>query len=284
MGWSLWMSEVTVNGVRLHYERSGAGEPILFISGTGVGGGIWCRAQVPRFERTHECVVFDLRGAGASAAPPGPYSVRLLAEDTVAFMDALEIESAHLVGLSLGSAILQEIALLHPVRARSAVLISTWSSTAREHHIRRWFEARLLSLREAPRAVFGAYSFWMWAPTIVDQEPALMAELEEFFRQNSGEQPVHAYVSHFEADLGHETLDRLNEIDLPTLVIYGEEDLITLPRYNQTVARLIPGAQEIAIPAAGHFAFVERPDVVNDAIAAFLVEAGDQAIGAAHSV
>jgi pimeloyl-ACP methyl ester carboxylesterase len=264
------MPELEVNGVTLHYERVGAGEPIVFVSGTGVGGGIWRRAQIPRFESSHECIIFDLRGAGESTAPPGPYTVRLLAGDTIALLDALEIDLAHFVGLSLGSAIVQEVALSVPERVRSAVLVSTWSCTEREHHLRRWFEARLRTLREAPFSVFAGYSFWMWAPSIVDREPGLMTELELFFSQNSSRQPLHAYIAHFEADLAHDSADRLHEIGCPTLVIYGEEDLITLPWYNEEVARRIPGARAVAIPGAGHFAFVERPDAVNDAIEKFL--------------
>ncbi|MGI8557015.1 MAG: alpha/beta fold hydrolase [Solirubrobacteraceae bacterium] len=266
------MARAHVNGVELEYEITGGGEPLVFVGGTGVGGGIWHRSQVPRFCSRYTCVTFDLRGTGASDAPQSPYTVALFARDAEALLDRLGVRRAHFVGLSLGTAVIQEIALRNPMLVRSAVLLGTWSSTRREHHIRRWFEARLKTLRDAPLAVFHAYSFWMWAPSVVDREPGLVEELEAFFREHSGRQPLHAYVNHFEADLRHETLDRLDQVACPVLVVYGEEDLITLPRYNEAVARRITGARSVRISNCGHLAFIERPDPVNAAIEQFLEE------------
>ncbi|MFN8164337.1 MAG: alpha/beta fold hydrolase [Solirubrobacterales bacterium] len=241
------------------------------MAGTGTSGAIWNRDQVPHFADRYTCITFDLRGAGQSEAPPGPYSVAQMATDAVGLVEALGIERAQFVGLSLGSAILQELALARPDLVERMVLLSTWSSTPTEHHIKRWFEARLATLRRAPRSVFAAYGFWMWAPSFVDDEHAAMAELGEFFLSISGEQPLHAYEAHFEADLGHNTIDRLGSIACPTLILYGEEDLITLPRYNERVRAAIPGAQARSIPGAGHLALVERPAAVNSAIADFIV-------------
>ena len=254
----------------LAYEVTGEGEPLVFVGGTGVGGGLWHRAQIPRFSRRYRCVTFDLRGTGASDAPEPPYTVGMFAQDTAALLDHLELSAVHFVGLSLGTAVIQELALLAPERVRSAVLIGTWSSTRREHHIRRWFEARLRTLQEAPLEVFQAYSFWMWAPSAIDSEPERTEELEEFFRAHSGRQPLHAYVNHFRADLGHETRDRLDQVSCPVLVVHGEEDLITLPRYNETVTQRIPGARSVELPGCGHLAPIERPDLVNAEIELFL--------------
>jgi pimeloyl-ACP methyl ester carboxylesterase len=110
----------------------------------------------------------------------------------------------------------------------------------------------------------------MWAPSVIDSEPELASELERFFAEQSGSQPRHAYVNHFCADLGHETRDRLEQVACPVLVVYGEEDLITLPAYNETVARQIPHARSLRIAGAGHLAFIERPDAVNAAIEKFV--------------
>lgn len=264
------MARAAVNGVELSYEIRGSGEPLVFVGGTGVGGGIWHRSQLPRFSRRYSCVTFDLRGTGVSDAPKSRYTVRLFAQDTEALLEHLGVRAAHFVGLSLGTAVIQELALRKPALVRSAVLLGTWSSTRREHHIRRWFEARLRTLQQAPLEVFQAYSFWMWAPSVIDHEPEQTLELETFFREHSAHQPLHAYVNHFEADLGHETLDRLDQVRCPMLVVYGDEDLITLPRYNETVAQRIPGARSVRIPDAGHLALLERPEPVNAAIARFL--------------
>lgn len=264
------MPRVEVHGVGLEYELRGSGDPFIWVSGTGVGGGIWDKWQVPHFQDRYRCLTFDLRGTGASEAPEDAYSVTLFAEDTIALADHLGIGHAHFAGISLGSAIIQEIALMRPDLVRSAILISTWSSTRREEHIRRWFQARLTTLEQAPIDVFRAFSFWMSSPTIIDLEPEWQAELEDFFQKNSSAQPAHAYVGHFKADLDHDTYDRLGSIGCPTLVVYGDEDLITLPRYNEAVAAAIPGARIVVIPKAGHFAWVERGAEVNAAIDEFV--------------
>lgn len=262
-----------VNGIELAYQTRGEGPPLIWVAGTGIGGAVWHREQVPHFADRFTCVSFDLRGAGESEAPPGPYSVAQMAADTAGLLEGLGIGRASFVGLSLGSAILQELALARPEMVERMVLLSTWSSTPTEPHIRRWFDARLATLRHAPREVFAAYGFWMWGPSFVDDEPEAMAELGEFFLSISGAQPLHAYEAHFEADLGHDTIDRLGAIACPTLVLHGEEDLVTLPRYNARVAAAIPGAELRSIPAAGHMALVERPEAVNSFLSEFLSRA-----------
>lgn len=266
------MPRVEVNGLGLQYELRGSGDPFIWVGGTGVGGGIWDKWQVPHFQDRYQCLTFDLRGTGASDAPEDAYSVGLFAEDTIALADHLGIGHAHFAGISLGSAIIQEIALMRPDLVRSASLISTWSSTRREEHIRRWFQARLTTLELAPIDVFRAFAFWMSSHTIIDLEPEWQAEIEAFFAKNSSAQPPHAYIGHFKADLEHDTYDRLSEIRCPTLVVYGDEDLITLPRYNETVAAAIPGARTAVIPGAGHLAWVERGAEVNAAIDEFVSE------------
>lgn len=265
------MPIVEVNGVKLAYEEHGSGEPFVWVAGTGISGGVWGKWQVPHFSDRYRCITFDLRGTGASDSPVGGYSVPVFAADVLGLLDHLGIERAHFAGVSLGSAIIQELAISHPERVRSATLISTWSSTRREHHIRRWFEGRLLTLKSgAPIEVFRAFGFWMASHTVIDLEPELQAEVEAFFAANSAAQPPHAYIGHFEADLEHDTMDRLGEIRCPTLVVYGDEDLITLPRYNETVASRIPGAISRVIPQAGHFAWVERGDQMNTIIDEFV--------------
>jgi len=268
------MPHAAVNGVRLQYDLHGEGDPFVWVGGTGVGGGIWDWWQMPHFAPRYRCLTFDLRGTGASDAPEGAYAVQDFAADAAALCDHLGISNAHFAGISLGSAIIQELALARPDLVRTAILISTWSSTRREEHIRRWFDARLTALRDGPIEVFRAFAFWMSSPTVIDLEPELQAQIEEFFAKNAGAQPVHAYVGHFEADLAHDTTDRLGGITCPTLVVYGDEDLITLPRYNRTVADAIPGAEVVVIPGAGHFAWVERGAEVNAAIDKFLARVG----------
>jgi 3-oxoadipate enol-lactonase len=262
--------EVVLNGHHTQYWISGSGEPLLWIMGTGMSGRAWHREQVPAFEQDYQCISYDMRGAGAADCPDEPYTPRVLAEDVIALLDELGLESAHMVGFSLGSCTIQELLIGWPDRVRSAVLLSTWGRTSDEYHIRRHYESRINALRHASTDVFRRFAFWMWSPTLVDEEHDRICELEEFLGTVTGSADVSGFIGHFAADLAHDAVDRLGGVTAPVLVLHGNEDLITLPRYNARVAKALPNATLEEVPRAGHLAYLEQPAAVNDAIRRFL--------------
>ena len=174
-----------------------------------------------------------------------------------------------IVGLSLGSAVGQELAMARPDLVERLVLLATWSSTAAEHHIRRHFESRLYALEHGPIDVYAQFAFWMSSPTLYDTEPERQASVERLLAAHMSRN-LAGTAGHFRADLAHETRDRLGRISCPTLVVHGDEDLITLPRYNRAVAALIPGASLATIRAAGHLSWLERPEQLNALLDDFL--------------
>ena len=107
------MSQVKVNDINLYYEKTGQGEPVLFIHGLGSSTGDW-ESQVKEFSKNYQVVALDLRGHGQSDKPAGPYSMSLFASDTVGFLKALGIKSAHIVGISLGGAVAFQLAIDTP--------------------------------------------------------------------------------------------------------------------------------------------------------------------------
>ncbi len=250
------------------YEDHGEGPAIVWIPGTGLRGSTW-EFQVRQFEDRFRCLTVDLRGAGDSGGADTTFTVADLAGDIAAWLDSIGVTRAVIAGLSLGSAVAQELALARPDLVTGLVLLATWSSTAREHHIRRHFESRLYALQNGPMSVYAQFAFWMSSPSVIDHEPERQAEVERLLRTHMSGTPAGA-AGHFRADLGHETRDRLGQIGCPTLVVHGDEDLITLPWYNRTVADLIPGATLATIPKAGHLAWLERPAELNDLIERFL--------------
>lgn len=256
------MPTAQTGDVEMHYEDTGSGDPIVWIPGTGLAGSMWDTHQVTHFQGRYRCLTVDLRGSGQTLGGTLPPTVADLATDIIGLMDALDLPPAHLVGLSLGSAIAQEIAILRPDRVRSAVLAATWSSTGREKHMRRHFESRLYALENGPLDVYAQFAFWMSSPSIIDDEPDLQANVEAELRRHMSTR-LDGTAAHFRADLVHETADRLARIACPTLVVYGEEDRITLPRYNETVAAAIPDAAVARIPRAGHLVWLERPTEFN---------------------
>jgi 3-oxoadipate enol-lactonase len=264
------MQEVVANGIRTSVWRTGRGEPLVWVMGTGMSGRAWHRYQVPAFEDRYECITYDMRGVGSADCPDSPYTPRVLAEDLLALLDALDIESAHLAGFSLGSCTIQEAALLAPDRVRSVVLVSTWSKSSLEHHVRRHYEARKYALENGPMDLFRKFAFWMWSPSMVDEEYERICELEDFVGTVSGSRDISGFIGHFAADIAHDSLDRLPQLQPPALVIHGDEDLITLPAYNRRVADAIPGSRYEVVARGGHLAFLEQPDAINAGIATFL--------------
>ena len=265
------MPDVRCGDLTVHYEDTGSGPPIVWIPGTGLRGRTW-ELQINFFNRTHRCLAVDLRGSGDTRGGRGnDYTVAALAWDIAAWMDTIGIGDATIAGLSLGSAVAQELALARPDLVKNLVLLATWSSSRWEHHIRRHFQSRLYAIENGPLDVFAQFAFWMSAPSIFDHEPERQAAVEQLLSQHMSSTP-RGTAGHFKADLSHETRDRLHLIDCPALVVHGDEDLITLPWYNRTVAELIPGSTYKTIGKAGHLAWLERPDELNELIADFLAE------------
>lgn len=262
------MPTVRAGQVEVAFEQVGDGDSIVWLPGTGLRRVTWLR-QVEHFAPRHRCVSVDLRGSGDTVGGGTEFTVADMAQDVALALDALGVGRAAFVGLSLGSAIVQELALARPELVSAAVLLGTWSSTAREHHIRRHFESRLYALEHGPLDVFAQFAFWMSAPSLVDDEPELQERVEADLAEHVSRN-LEGTAAHFRADLGHDTRERLSSITAPTLVLHGTEDLITLPWYNRRVAELIPGARLVTVAHAGHLAWLERPDEVNTHIEQFL--------------
>jgi pimeloyl-ACP methyl ester carboxylesterase len=246
--------------VMVHHEESGTGPAVVWIPGTGLHGTSWA-PQTAHFADRYRCLTVDLRGAG-STGPLDALTVADLAGDVAAWMDALGTGPAVVVGLSLGSAVAQELALARPDLVRALGLVATWSSTAREHHIRRHFESRVYALEKGPLDVFAQFAFWMSAPAVVDREPELQARVEATLAEHTS-RDLAGTAAHFRADLAHETRDRLGALTCPCLVVHGDQDLITLPWYNRAVADAVPGARLETISDAGHLVWLERPAQLN---------------------
>jgi len=266
--------DVECGDISVHYEEAGSGPPIIWIPGTGLRGRTW-ELQTARFQAQHRCLTVDLRGSGDTTGGNGTgndYTVTGMAADIAAWMDAIGVGNAVVAGLSLGSAVAQELALARPDLVRGLILLATWSSSAREHHIRRHFQSRLYAIENGPLDVYAQFAFWMSSPSLFDHEPDRQAAVEQRLKTHMSSTPA-GTAGHFKADLSHETRDRLPRIGCPALVVHGDEDLITLPWYNRTVAGLIPGASYRTIAKAGHLAWLERPDELNDLIEAFLADA-----------
>ena len=263
------MPRATVGGMGLHYDWHGRhpGPPVVLVMGLGGDSTAW-PYQLAAYTRRYRCLVFDNRGVGQSDAPDTPFTVRDMAGDLLGLLDVLDVPEAHLLGVSLGGAIVQEAALAAPGRVRSVQLHATWAGPDP------WFDAVVTAFRLAraglsPEGWIRATLPWLFSPGAFTEQAGLLELIVRNGAHHPHPPPLHGYLRQAEAALGHDARSRLPGLGAPTLVSVGREDILTPPRFAQELAALIPGARLELIPG-GHGALWERPSAFNEVGLAFL--------------
>jgi aminoacrylate hydrolase len=217
--------------------------------------------------RDFRVIVHDHRGTGRSTHSRIRYSVEQMAGDVLRLMDALGVESAHLVGHSTGGAIGQVIALDHPRRLRSLVLSATWAGP--DPYFRRLFESRKgVLLSQGVEAYLRASALYMSPPAWISANDALLDEQHKAALAEAA--PVEVTASRIDAILRHDRRARLSDVRAPTLVIVAQDDMITPRFYSDELAKLVPGARLVVLDGGGHAAPIVSAARYNAAVAAFL--------------
>jgi len=270
------MPKVRVNDIEMFYVEAGTGEPVVLVMGFGGDHLAW-GFQIRALAEKHRVVVFDNRGAGRSDAPDVPYTIPMMADDTAALMTALGIDRAHVVGVSMGGMIAQELALRHPERVRSLHLGCTLARP--DGHLRAlieaWRDVRRALSREASLRAFG---LWLFAPLTYEERPQFIETLYQNALANPYPQTLTGFLRQGDAILGHDTAARLPAVRCPTLVSVAEHDILIPPRFSREIAALIPGARLELLPRAGHVYFWEQPEAFNALTLEFLAEASSDQI------
>ena len=254
--------------VRLAFEVHGNGEPLVFIHGLGydrLGWGPLPGALAEDFK----VVLFDNRGVGDSDVPEGPYAVRQLAADTAAVLDAADIESAHVFGVSLGGYIAQELALTYPERVRKLVLCSTAPGGTRSHPMP---AAGLDAFSRFPTLEREAGLRLMVENSLGDhsvrERPELVEEIYGY-RLERGPTLI-GWQNQAYAGATFDAYDRAPSIAAPTLVLQGGADNVVDPRNADLLAELIPNARLETIPDRGHLLVWEEGAALAPIVKEFL--------------
>jgi len=248
--------------VNLAYNDSGAGDPVVFIAGTGGAGRTWHIFQVPAFLAAgYRCITFDNRGIGETENADG-FGTEQMVADTAALIETVAGGPVRLVAMSMGAFIAQELMLVRPDLVRQAVLMGT---RGRLDDTRRAFRAADVALAESGAELPAAYAAKVrvlenFSPKTINS-PAVGEWLSMFaafpLRRTPG----------FRAQLGvvpqENRLPAYRSITAETLVIGFADDVITPPALGREVGDAIPSGRYVQIANAGHLGFLERPDVVN---------------------
>jgi pimeloyl-ACP methyl ester carboxylesterase len=259
------LATANFRGCPLSYEVTGAGEPIVFIQGVGMHASGWLR-QVDELSKHRLCVTFDNRGIGRSHPAGAPITVEQMAADTLAIMDAAGIESAHVVGHSLGGAVAQEVALAARHRVLSLSLLCT--SGRGKDAFRLSPKLMWLGLRSrigTRRMRRHAFSQIVMSPSYIAacDPDALAGDLAVFFGHDPADSPAIA-AKQLRALSRFNALARLGALDsVPTLVLSASHDLIFPPRFGRALASAIPGANFVEVRDASHGAIIQCAAVIN---------------------
>lgn len=251
------------NGVNLYYEWHGdaAGPPVVFVRGTGADSSRWL-PQVEDYKKRYRCLIFDNRGSGKSDSPPGPYSVEMMADDTLALLDTLGVDTFHLSGLSLGGAIALRIAIEAPQRVATLQLHGSWARTHGYAEMYLSLLKRFLETGGLDLYYEGAL-LYLFPPEYITSEYEQVLEMLDRMKANSSQ--VEGLMGQLEANLTHDEADRLHLVRAPTLVTVGELDMCLPPLYSEELARGIPNAELIVFPGGSHLFGLQDPPTFNRA-------------------
>jgi len=257
------MPRIAVGEPSLNYEQQGTGTDLVLVHGLGSDLTIW-DAEIAAFAAHHRVTRFDVRGFGASDKPPGPYSPALFARDLDGLCQVCGVETAHVLGISMGGVIAQRLALDFPRRVRSLVLVST-SSEVGEKSVAAWQRLAARIERDGFDAQTADASR-AFSPRFAHAHPEVVAEMG---RRNAACDPL-GYAAAARAVSDYHWTAELRRVTAPTLILQGLDDQLTPPGGAVKLSRALPHARLLMVADAGHNLPTEQPLVFRNSVLAFL--------------
>jgi pimeloyl-ACP methyl ester carboxylesterase len=263
------MPRKLVNGVNIYYEKHGKGQPLALLMGLGGNIAMWDTELIEALGKRFEVLIFDNRGTGRSDKPDTEYTIEMFADDSASLLDALGIESAFILGASMGGMTAQEFALRHPRKCRKLILCCTLAGG--ENTVPPTAEAlailisvKDLSPEEGTRAMRPAAftkkfieTHWDWLE-------------EKLKKETDYPTPPYAFERHLMAAMTFDAYDRLPRISCPTLVMAGTEDILVPAKNSEILAERIPDSKLILFNHSAHGFMSERLDDCVSAIFDFI--------------
>jgi 3-oxoadipate enol-lactonase len=257
------MSRIQSNGINLHYEMNGRGQSLLFIHGLGLSSQDW-EFQVPVFSKAYKVVTFDLRGHGRSDKPPGPYSIQSFASDTAGLIKALGIESAHVVGWSLGGGIAFQLAIDFPALVKTLAIVNFGPVGFRNSpEDKQVLDQRLETVREHGMRAMGE------TLSIALFPDAELASVRAAFVERYAENDPRAFIDANLAMVAWNVTDKIGSIQCPTLIVAADQDFTPVAE-KEAYVTLMPNARLVVISDTRHATPLERPQKFDAALMEFL--------------
>jgi pimeloyl-ACP methyl ester carboxylesterase len=258
--------------VNLAYDDRGRGDPVLFIAGRGGAGRTWHLHQVPEFQRAgYRCITFDNRGIGATENAEG-FTTDTMVADTAALIEKLDLVPAHIIAVSMGAYIAQELMVARPELVRSAVLMATRGRHDRTRDFFRTAERELADSGIELPAIYDAKLRLLesFGPATLNDDAAVRDWIDMFTMWPNKATP--GMRAQLDVSPHDNRLPAYRSITAPVLVIGFGDDIVLPPHLGREVADAIPNGRYLQIRDAGHLGFIEKPQVVNAAALKFFGE------------
>ncbi|MFQ5455696.1 MAG: alpha/beta fold hydrolase [Nitrospirota bacterium] len=262
------MSAIRIGDISMYYEVYGDGEPLLLINGLGLDSSFWM-PQVSVFSQKYRVIVFDNRGVGQTDAPEVSYTTDMMADDTIMLLDHLSIARTNILGFSMGGLIAQKIAIKYPERVNSMILASTAAelSPKAKQIISVW--RRMLQEKINPETYLRQQFLWVFTDRFLANDEQV-SSLVDIFLRHPFAQTLHGFSGQANACLEHNTSNQLQQINIPTLILVGSEDIFIPVHLSKELANGIKNAELIILKDGGHGFCSELAEKFNQTVLNFL--------------
>jgi pimeloyl-ACP methyl ester carboxylesterase len=263
------MPIAAINGINLHFDEYGSGEPVVLITGSGGRGRLWTPHQVPALTAAgYRVITVDNRGVPPTDICLGGFTIDDMADDTAGLIEFTGAGPCRIVGFSLGGVIVQELLLAYPDLVTQAVLIATRGRIDALHYALSAAESELLDsgIVLPPRYASVMQALHYLSPRTQNDEQRIKDWLDIFEMS-----PVDASIHRAQRDLDliDNRLEEYRKIKSQCLVMAFQDDLIVPPFLCREVADHIPDCRYQEVAACGHYGYLEEPDAVNSVIIDF---------------
>jgi len=269
--------KVKVDGLQIYYDEKGKGFPLVMINGLSDNLDCWDPRLIEALSKKFKLVLFDNRDVGRSDTSEREYTMKTFADDTAGLMNTLGIAKAHILGISMGGMIAQELTLKYPEKVAKLILCSTGNRWCFSQEVSKILLAvgesspeeltgMLLSLKAAkdfPEGYLKKHPFAVicFTPNFVKEHPELMDLLS---KQNAKHpMSIESWRRQLKAMQGFNTQERLQQIRAPTLILHGKRDIEIPPENGSILAKVIPNTKLIFLEKSAHYLVEEMKEVIN---------------------
>lgn len=262
------MPRLQANGIEIEYSIDGNGEPLVLVAGLGYTRWCWHRV-IPELAKNYKVISFDNRGTGGTTRTEGPYTAELLADDTAALLDGLGIKKATIVGISMGGFITQALVLRRPDLFKKMILMSTGYGGPKQVPP----APEMLDKIKNPKMDLRARALLACAPGFDEREK----DFFEYWMDHRSKNLPHAEGYKSQLAIGLSLIDEdksfepaLQNLDVPTLILFGELDQLIPAANAELLQKAIPGSKVVVFPQIAHFLPFEHPQGVVEEISKFV--------------